>query len=81
MIFGKLLSRQKQGLFEWLVMSFGLCNAPATFMRVMNDALIPFLEDFFLLYSNCILVFSKTREEHVKHVKQVLDVLKKISCI
>jgi hypothetical protein len=52
-----------------MVMPFGLCNAPATFMRVMNDVLGPFLDD--------ILIFRKSREENVKHVKQVLDVLRK----
>jgi hypothetical protein len=65
----KTAFKTKQGLFEWMVMPFGLCNAPATFMRVMNDVLGPFLDD--------ILIFRKSREENVKHVKQVLDVLRK----
>ena len=58
-------------------MPFGLCNAPATFMRVMNDIFRPFLDDFVIVYLDDILVFSKTWEEHVKHVKKVLEVLKR----
>jgi len=67
----------KQGLYEWLVMPFGLTNAPTTFMRVMNDAFIPFIDDFVIVYLEDILVFSKIWDEHVKHVKQILDVLKR----
>ena len=67
----------KQGLFEWLVMLFGLCNAPATFMRVMDDVLRPFIDDFIIVYLDDILIFSKSREDHVMHVRKVLDVLKK----
>ena len=47
------------------------------FMRVMNDVLRPFLDDFFVVYLDDIFVLSKTHEEHFKHVKQVLDALKK----
>ena len=58
-------------------MPFGLNNAPATFMRVMNDVFRPFIDDFLTVYLDYILVFSKTWDEHVKHVKQILDVLKR----
>jgi hypothetical protein len=73
----KTAFKTKQGLYEWLVMPFGLCNAPATFMRVMNDVFRPFIDDFVIVYLDDILVFSKTWAEHILHVKKVLDVLRK----
>jgi hypothetical protein len=68
----KTVFKTKQGLFEWLVMSFGICNASATFMCVMNDVFKLFLDDFLILYLDDILVFSGTWDEHVRHVKKVL---------
>jgi hypothetical protein len=69
--------KTKQAFFEWMVLPFGLCNTPTTFMRVMNDVLRPFMDDCVIVYLDDILIFSKSHEENVEHVKQVLDVLRK----
>ena len=58
-------------------MSSDLTNAPTTFMRVMNDVLRPFIDELFIVYLDDILIFSKSRDEHVMHVNKVLNVLKK----
>ena len=58
-------------------MPFGLTNAPTTFMRVMNDVLRPFLDEFVIVYLDDILIFNKSRDEHVMHVNKVLDVSRK----
>ena len=50
-------------------MPFGLKNAPATFMCVMNDVFIPFIVNFVIFYLDDILLFSRTLNDHVKHVK------------
>jgi hypothetical protein len=73
----KIAFKTKQGLFEWLVMSFGIFNALTTFMNVMNVVFKPFLDDFVIVYLDEILVFSRTWDEHVRHVKQVLDTLQR----
>jgi len=76
MMYGIIHSRKK-GLFECLVMPFRLYDASTTFMRVMNDIFMPFLIDFVLLCLDDILVFSRTWEDHLSHVKKVLEILQK----
>ena len=73
----KTAFQTKEGIFEWLVMLFRLCNAPTTFMRVMNGVFHSYIDKFVIVYLDDILIFSSTWEEHINHVKQVLEVLQK----
>jgi len=65
------------GHFEYLVMPFGLTNAPATFESYINSTLREYLDDFCVAYLDDILIYSKSMEEHVTHVRKVLEKLLK----
>jgi len=73
----KTAFRTRYGLFESLVMPFGLTNASATCEAYINDALRPFLHRFCTTYLDNILIYSENEEQHIKHVKQILEALTK----
>jgi len=59
-------------------MSFDLINASVTFQTFVNNVLQRYLNQFVIVYLNNILVYSKTKKEHVQHVRKVLQTLKKV---
>jgi hypothetical protein len=63
----------RYGLYEYLVMSFRLTNAPTHFMYLMNSVFIPKLDKFFMVFIDDILVYSKNMEEHEEHLRVVLQ--------
>jgi hypothetical protein len=61
------------GLMEWVAMPFGLCNAPVTFQRMMNDILRDFLHKIVIVYLDDVCIYSRTMEEHLEHLRLVLQ--------
>jgi hypothetical protein len=66
----------RYGLYEYLVMSFGLTNAPDHFMYLMNSIFMPELDKFVIVFIDDILVYSKNKEEHAEHLHIILSYLR-----
>ncbi|XP_066365004.1 uncharacterized protein [Miscanthus floridulus] len=65
------------GQYEFLVMAFGLTGAPGTFLKAMNTTSAPLLQKCVLVFFNDILIYSRTNEEHLEHIKLVLQLLQR----
>ncbi|GJW99496.1 putative reverse transcriptase domain-containing protein [Tanacetum coccineum] len=73
----KTAFKTQYGHYEFQVMSFGLTNAPAVFMDLMNRVCKSYLDKFVIVFIDDILIYSRNKKEHEKHLKAILELLKK----
>ena len=73
----KTAFQMRCGHFEFLVMPFGVTNAPVVFIDLMNHVFAPYFDQFVVVFIDDILIYSKTKDEHVEHLRIVLQTLRK----
>lgn len=77
----KTAFRTRYGHYEFTVLPFGLCNAPATFQRLMNDTLFDYVDKFVIVYLDDICIYSPDSATHLEHLRLVLDKLREAKLV